>query len=436
VSAVAVRAVLDRSMLLRTIAPVLALAAVAGCGAKTGLAVPDAQVDAGPDAGPPPPPPVPCIEVTPLEPRVRVALEIPASLRVVDIVFLIDSSASMQDEIEHTRARLRDVVAPGVREIIPDAAFGVALFGEFPVLPHAFDDSDVGPYLLRSPITTDVGRIETALDDTPVWGNLDDPEAAIEGLYQVATGEGLLPWIEPGLGCPGGGVGGACFRTDAFRIVMLATDAPMHNGPPGIPPVEPYRFTPAPHTYSETVSAALAAEIFVIGLGAADRGRPAPFDHLRALAIDTESTDGAGRPLLFDIGARGDAIGSDIVDAVRRVAEEVPLDIDALVEDIPGDAVDARDVVRGIRALAADPMSGITSIEDTGFLGVRPGTLLTFELEIDISDLPVSRERREFPTRVIFRESGRSRIEARDLVVVVPGADGAGCEGGLDAGAP
>lgn len=408
---------------------VLALATLFGCGAKTGLDVPDAQVDAGQDAGPPPPPPPLCIDVPPEAPRVTVDLEIPASLRVVDIMFLIDSTASMQDEIDSVRSRLRDRVVPGVRALIPDAAFGVALFGEFPVSPHAREGDDVGPYLLRTTITTDLVRIETALDRTPVWGNLDDPEAAIEGLFQVATGEGLPPFIPGTLGCPSGGFGGACFRSDAFRIVMLVTDAPMHNGPPGVEPVSNYtRVRPAPHTYAETVDAARAADLFVIGLAASDPGRPVARDHLLALTRDTRSVDGSGAPIVFDIGGRGDRIGDNIVDAVRRVAEEVPLDVDATVEDAPGDAVDALDVIRGIRARSADPPSGVERIEGSSFLGVRPGTLLTFELEVDASELPPSSERREFPARVIFRDSGRSRLEVRDIVIVVPGDDGVGCE--------
>ncbi len=105
----------------------------------------------------------------------------------------------------------------------------------------------------------------------------------------------------------------------------------------------------------------------------------------------------------------------------------MPLDVDAVVEDRPGDAVDALDVIRSIRALEADPPRGVEGIEGSRFVAVRPGTLLTFELVLDTTELPPSTERREFPARVIFRASGRSRIEVRDIVVVVPGDDGVGC---------
>jgi predicted small lipoprotein YifL len=410
----------------------LALAglALAACGSKTGLEAPDAALDAPLDAAvllDAARAPRECIEVPPGEERVVASLTLPARLRVADVMFVIDSSASMRDEIEGVRGGLRERVVPGVRAQIPEANFGVALFGEFPVFPHARDGSEVGPYRLRTPITGDVGRVEVALEDTPVWGNLDDPEAAVEAVYQVATGEGFSPFIEPSLGCPGGGRGGACFRDDAFHVVLLVTDAPMHNGPPGVEPVSPYAFTPSPHTYLDALSALEAADTIVIGLGGTDALRPSPIAHLRALARDTGAVDAAGQPLAFDIGGSGDGIGEQVVSAIRRLAEGVPLEVDAVVEDRPGDLVDARTLVVAVRPRAADPASGVASMDATTFYGVRPGTRLTFELELDVSSLPPSPDRREIPARVVMRQGGRARLDARDVVIVVPGRDGGGC---------
>ncbi len=414
----------------------LAALALAGCGAKTGLDAPDAGrdagtdagVDAGTDAGPPP---RPCIEAPPEVGEVRASFSIPAALAVVDIVFLVDSTGSMQDEIATVRARLRDVVVPGVRAAIPDAAFGVALFGEFPVLPHG--PGDVRPYELRSQVTTDVTRVEAALDGAPVWGNFDHPEASIEGLFQVMTGAGYGTSTTPGFipasaGCATGGSGGACFRRDALPIVMLITDAPMHNGPPGVPPVEPYEFDPAPHTYEQAVSATTSLDALVLGLGATDAARPSPHDHLRQLARDTGSVDADGNPLFFDIGGGGGAIGTEIVRAVQFVASSVPLDVDAIAEDLPGDTVDAGLVLRGVRASTASPPENVERIEGDTFFGVIPGTELSFEVLVDASELPPSAERRVFPARIIFRAAGRSRLDVMEIDIVVPGDDGVGCE--------
>ncbi|MBX7197100.1 MAG: hypothetical protein K1X94_33940 [Sandaracinaceae bacterium] len=404
----------------------IAATLAAGCGAKTGLEAPDVSIDASvvPDAAMPP---RECIEVPRGEQRVLASLTLPAHLRVADVMFVIDTSASMRDEIEAVRRGLRDRVVPGVRAAIPDAWFGVALFGEFPVFPHAREGADVGPYLLRTPVTNDVGRVEVALEDTPVWGNLDDPEASVEAVYQVSTGEGLAPFIPASLGCPSGGSGGACFRPDSFHVVLLVTDAPMHNGPPGVEPIAPYEFMPAPHTYAQALAALATADAIVVGLGASDSLRPSPMPHLRALSRDSGAVDATGEPLAFDIGGSGDGIGDQVVSAIERLAEGVPLEVDAIVEDRPGDTIDARALVVAIRPRSADPASGVVSMDATTFHGVRPGTRLTFELEIDASSLGPSTMRREIPARVVLRESGRARLDSIDVVIVLPGEDGAGC---------
>lgn len=409
---------------------------LAACGAKTGLEAPDAGIDAGTDAGTDAgmdagPPPRPCIEVPPEVGEVTASFGIPAALAVVDIVFLIDSSGSMQDEIGTVRARLRDAVVPGVRAAIPDAAFGVALFGEFPVMPHG--PSGVRPYELRTQVTTDTTRVEAALDGAPVWNNYDYPEASIEALFQVVTGAGYGEPSTPGFipasaGCASGGSGGACFRRDSLPIVMLITDAPMHNGPPGVPPVAPYELDPPPHSYEAAVSATMRLGALVLGLGATDGLRPSPHAHLQQLARDTGSVDASGDPLWFDIGGAGAAIGEEIVRAVQFVASEVPLEVDAIAEDLPGDAVDAALVLRGVRALSASPPGNVERIEGDTFFGVIPGTELTFEIVVDASELPPSTERRVFPARIVFRAAGRSRLDVREVDIVVPGDDGVGCE--------
>ncbi|MCC6878030.1 MAG: VWA domain-containing protein [Sandaracinaceae bacterium] len=417
---------------MRAFAIAIAFALASGCGSRTGLEIPDAGPDAGQDAGPDAGrPPRPCIEAPRELGRVTVEMSIPASLAVVDILFLIDSTGSMTDEIAAVRLGLRTRVVPGVRSAIPDAAFGVALFGEFPVRPHG--PNDVLPFQLRSPITQDVARVEASLEETPVWGNFDDAEAAIEGLFQVLTGAGYGAPGTPGfvpasIGCPSGGAGGACFRRDALPMVMLITDAPMHNGPPGVAPEAPYLFSPPPHGYPETVEQARRLRTLVLGLGASDPGRPSALTHLRALARDTGSVDASGQPLVFDIGSRGSQIGDEIVRAVERVASGVPLDVDAVAEDLPGDDVDAGEVLRGMRAVRADPPANVRAIEGERFLGVVPGTVLTFEVIVDASELPPSPERRVYPARILFRASGRSRLEAREVEIVVPGDDGRGCE--------
>lgn len=400
---------------------------------RTGLGAPDAAprlaladgaIDAAPvdgavDAGAPVEPV--CIPVPPDGGPVQAALTLPVSLAVVDLVFLLDASGSMDDEIENIRTRLRTRVVPGVRAAIPDAAFGVALLGEFPVSPYG--PPEVEPYRLRTPITRDLSQVESALSNTPSWGNYDEPEAQVEAMYQVATGEGLAPFIPPSLGCPSGGSGGVCFRPEALPVILLITDAPFHDGPPGVSPVAPYDLDPAPHGYAEAVAALRGRGALVIGLGASDAGSLSPMEHLRAIARDTGAVTPDG-PLAFDIGRAGTGFGQGVVDAVEALASGVPLDVSATVVDVPGDAFDVTERVTAVRPLEADPMRGVRRIGPDGFEGVLPGTRVTFEVEVtaeglDPADLPVS-----IPGQVVFRAFDRGRI---GLVPIVVAIGGAGC---------
>lgn len=413
-------------------AVVLLVALSSACGAKTGLYTPDADagLDAGPDApdlgtdaGPPPP----CIEIPREVGTVRASFESPVSLAVADVFFLLDATASMLDEIDNIRRRLRDRVVPGIQAAIPDAAFGVALVGEFPVSPHG--PRDVEPFEMRTPITSDVLAVESALEGLPSWGNFDEPEAQVEGLYQVASGEGLSPWIPEFAGCAAGGTGGGCFRRDSLPVIVLITDAPMNNGPPGVSPTSRYRFSSPgePHDYADAVRELEAAGILVIGLGARDALSMSPMSHLRAIARDTGAVDGSGNPLAFDIGGTGTGVGVGIVDAITELAAGTPLDVDALVEDVLGDLYDARDLVVAVRPATAVPESGVSGRSEDSFLGVTPGTRVTFEIELDASGIPPRPETLVIPARVLFRAFRRSRLDRQDVVFVIPGEEG-GCE--------
>ncbi|MCS6857744.1 MAG: hypothetical protein NZM37_08545, partial [Sandaracinaceae bacterium] len=369
--------------------------------------------------------PWPCIEAKPGM-QTLATLAVPARFGMIDVLFLIDASASMQDEIEGVRLGLRERIVPETRALIANPAFGVALFGEFPVLPHAHPSSGVEPYRLRVPMTTDIRRVEVALQSTPVWGNLDDPEASVEALYQVATGEGFPPFIPPSPGCPMEGWGGVCFREGALRVILLITDAPMHNGPPGVQPESRYTFTPSPHTYEEALSKLREIGARVIGLGSSDLFHLSPFPHLRAIAKDTGAVDANGNPMVFDIGDSGNRIESAIVQAITSLAQKALLNVDAVVEDVPGDLIDARELIKEVRPLEAQPSSGVQGIVDNAFIGVLPNTILIFELVIDGGKLSPHPERRMIPARVVFRENKRIRMDERVVWIVIPGLDG-GC---------
>ncbi len=406
---------------------VLGGALFAGCGAKTGLDLPDAQIDAPPmmDAGVDAD--IPCIELDPDSGILELPLETAVEVGRADVVFLVDTTASMGSEIDEIRDSLRDLLVPGIRRAIPDATLGVATFEDFPE-PSCGRAGD-SPFELVLPVTDDVGRVQSAVNSLTLGNGDDMPESQVEALYQLATGEGLVPYVRPSFGCPSGGLGYACFRADALPVVLLFTDAPFHVGPRGANPYTCGRLMSSPHDYADAVRVLDAIGARVMGLYSGPAGGEGRA-HLDAIARDTNAV-ADGRPLVFDIGSNGEGLSNGVIQAIQTLADVVEFDIDAfLVDPDPRDRVDPRDFVEGIRAVRATPPDGVREIDrERGvFRGVRTGTTVVFSLALRNDAVAPGRGPQRFRLEVVFRGDGRTRLGSRIIEIVIPGEDGSGCE--------
>lgn len=417
----------------RAAAPIvfLALAAglAAGCGARTGLDVPDsgdAGLDGGPDAADAADAPLPCIELDPDGGIIDLPLDTEVELGRADVALLVDTTASMGSEIAQIRAGLRDRIVPGIRASIPDSRLAVATFADFPNEPCGqLGDS---PFELVLPITDDVARVQAAVDSIGLDSGVDPPESQVEGLFQLVTGEGLPGFVEPGFGCPGGGFGFACFSTDALPVVLLFTDAPFHEGPGGS---NPYLcgVTGVAHRYADAVAALTARDVRVIGLFSGGGDAEARRD-LDAIARDTGAIGRGGAPLVFDIGSDGERLSESVVDAIETLASVIELDIDTRLEDPdPGDAVDPRDFVDAVLALRAEPPEGAGEVDrEAGvFRRVRTGTRVVFQLRLRNDAVAPGAGPQRFRLTIVFRADMRTRIGSTTIEIVVPGRDGTGC---------
>lgn len=407
---------------------------LAGCGAKTGLYVPDADAqapldasdagvdafDAGPDADI-------CVEVPLDGGPIQVELEVEAEVGSADITFLIDVTASMGEEIDRIRSRLRDQLSPAVDEAIPDSQLAVATFADFPVRGYGNAGAGDNPFELRLPMTTELSQVQAAVNAINLGDGADIQESQVEALYQLATGAGRGTYVPPSAGCPMGGVGYACMRRDAFPIVLLFTDAEFHNGPDGDFPYSTGDIVPPPARYEQAVAALNALGMVVIGF---DSGEGAARDHLSRVARDTGAI-ADGRPLVYDIGSRGQRLGTQVVSAIQTFASSVEQDIDAIFLDgDPTDGLDALDFVEGIRPLRADPADGVSAIDVAAgvFRDARAGTVLTWEITVfNDAVVPGPRPQR-VRLEIIFRGDARRRLSRIFVDIVIPGEDGAGCE--------
>ena len=67
--------------------------------------------------------------------------------------------------------------------------------------------------------------------------------------------------------------------------------------------------------------------------------------------------------------------------------------------------------------------------EETGtFIGVRAGTVVFFQLRIRAGSVVPGPEPRRFLLEIVFRGDRRTRLGSRVIELVIPGADGEGCE--------
>jgi hypothetical protein len=182
------------------------------------------------------------IELAYRGPAVSYLLVVRAEPSALDVHFNIDTTSSIRFAIDELQAALRTDVIQRLRARVPDIAFGVSRFADFPVEPFGLASSDPSdgdkPFVLLSPITTDVDRVISAVGklDQPLGYGGDTEEASAEALYQVATGAGYSAgaqrYIErgPTTAAIGGGLGGGVgFRSQALHLVLHVADSPAHE---------------------------------------------------------------------------------------------------------------------------------------------------------------------------------------------------------------
>lgn len=426
------------------VAPLL-IATLVGCGARTGLRTPDVLTDSPPVDAPSTRPPETCIELADDAGVITVNLETRPQVSVADVFFLIDHTGSMDGEIDNIKTNLQSTIVPAIARAIGDVQFGVATYADFPLrAPNGVDYGDPTdiPFTLVSPVERGIANVQGAVDSIATGGGGDNPEAMVEALFQVATGEGYFPWITARAACPvPGRLGYGCLRPNAQPIIVLVADAPSHNGPLNLNGYNNSSFTspascpasrPAcsatrgPHSYEDAITALRTLNARVIGISSG----VAPFsgrDDMRRIAIDTGSVTSTGAPLVFDIGADGRDLDTRVVTAVETFTQQVRFNASARIIDLDATRP-ASQFVLAVRPGAASPMSNIQRLDATTFYGVVPGTRLTFALDLQ-TRLPRMATAQRFPARVQFFGDGRANLGSQDIVIVIPGLDGSGCNG-------
>lgn len=409
-------------------------------------------------------------------------LDFETKVRKADIHFSVDITGSMSEEIDNLKNGITQVITQVSNPVsgIPDSAFGVSAFADFPVDPYGGGGDQ--PYSLRQRITTVPAEALAGVNTLVLQGGNDTPESNYEGLFQAASGVGLSPWIpvfDAMLGYDAakhGLIGGAGFREGALPMVIEVTDARAHtnagnqtlNCEGGFQLPLMYNPSSVPGAHGEFQATAVAQGNGIRVIGLASNSEPVtsvcnPRGHLVPLAEATGAvvppasftdpitgrpagcalTDcctgigGVGRapnaagecPLVFDIEANGaGAFTSLIVTAVRALTQFSRLDVSAETNSTiqlatNGTPVDPADFIKGIMAisLAPEPAEGtmIDAATQT-FLDVLPGAIAKFNVLAENDFLEESTQTQVFTLKIDVVGDDITVLDQRQVVIIVP----------------
>jgi len=325
------------------------------------------------------------------------------SVTQADVMFSLDTTASMQVVIDNARASLAQIVRDLGTEI-PNIAFGVGGFDDFPDCGNSGVPGDVPWYLAHRVMTVatpqGIASVEAALGTMRAENGGDEPESAYQALHEIAIGRGIVgggasvPPFNPANAPPVAGVageavgtiGGVGFRSGSLPIVVMATDTQNHNCEPW--PINNYMCGVAAATCDQAIQDLVGIGARVIALM---RGIPTglPPDLISLAEAELEALHqemkyvvtptggvvlpsawsiggmarpagcapdqcctlegGAGRPpepdgtcpLVFRMGSDWMGLGDSVATAIKVLAKGGSFDIGANIEDDPSDAVDA-----------------------------------------------------------------------------------------------
>lgn len=147
----------------------------------------------------------------------------PEPVPKIDVVFAIDRTGSMSDEIEVVKDKAVEIMT-GIRKKVADSWFGLASFMdypgyyEYPGYSAQYGDAASGdvPYEVNQAITEDIEAVASAIRGLTLGWGADEPEDYTRVLYELIEGTpesgGVIQW-----------------RALSKKIVILFGDAPTHD---------------------------------------------------------------------------------------------------------------------------------------------------------------------------------------------------------------
>jgi hypothetical protein len=417
-------------------------------------------------------------------------LDFSTAVPALDAFFVMDVTGSMGGAIFNLQQGLTTTIIPGVTGAVADSQFGVGAIADFPIQPYGGEANGCGnglppgiydqPFLLLQEITSDVNaaitgvnKLSVSFGGSPIGCGYDGPESQIEGLYQIATGEGLseATGSPPHTDVPPNtsGVGGVGFREGAMPVAVMITDIISHApGEAGNCFGQPVGYDDPPITTAHTRQQAKDAlnEICgrVVGISLENFGC-SPLVDLEDMATATGSLisptawdvparppacavgqcctglDGSGRPpnaeglcpVVFIAESSGNGLGNHISTGIQMLARygafTVNTEKEGETESIDGvplpEGHTTADFIKAITPsayqLPPPPPSFVNPTFDTvSFQGVTPGTVVTFDVSAYNDFVEISDDALIYKANIRVLAGECTNLDERDVFILVP----------------
>lgn len=417
-------------------------------------------------------------------------LDFSTDVPALDAFFLMDTTGSMYGEITNLQNALTGTVIPGIQAAIPNAQFGAGAYEDFPLDPYGnLAGADCGrgglptpdqPFHLFQTITASIPDVQNGVDSFstatgPIGCGNDWPEAAIDAMYQVATGTGLTGPAPTNVPPNNTGIGGVGFRVGTMPAVITITDAMSHAVGetatcPSTGDSVNYSGSVAgvAHTRQETQDALNAICAKVVGIatieptlvssctGQADledfstatgaRVPPEAWDvgiRPTGCAAGQCCTDfnGSGRapdgdglcPLVFRVDSDGSGLGNHIVTGIQMLTRFATFDVVTEREGetqstagipLPGSSTTA-DFIKsiipvGFQLPPPPPVLPDPTFDTESFYGVTPGTVVSFDVSAYNDFVPQTNEAQIFRAVIRVVAGGCTELDQREVFILVP----------------
>ncbi len=414
-------------------------------------------------------------------------LDFSTAVPALDVFFDMDTTGSMTGEINNLTNALTGTIIPGIMGAVANAQFGVGAMEDFPVDGYGNTNpaSQCGqgqsepdqPFKLKQEITDNAALITAGVNalksgSAPIGCGGDGPEAGLESIYQVATGNGLAGPAPTSVPANHNGIGGVKFRAGTMPIIVAISDIDSHGvGETGScsGQGEAYDATVAAvaHSRQQTKDAVGAICGRVVGIAAQIGAGPtcSPNGYMNDLATTSGArvppaawdvgarpagcaatqcctgANGVGQaadadglcPLVFNVSTTGTGVGTSIATGVALLARfaqfTVPTETDGLTTDINGNMLPApHTTAEFIKAVTPTsfvvppppPAIPNPTFDATTFYKVTPGTKISFGVNAFNDFVQQTSDAQIFRATIKVTAGGCTALDQRDVLILVP----------------